>query len=71
MFSGQTVDATSALVKFTYYGDLDLDGDVDMTDANTLESNFGKTGAIWTDGDLNYDGTVNTADFDLLALKYR
>jgi hypothetical protein len=32
-----------------------------------LATNFGKTGKFWSDGDFNFDGTVNTSHFTALA----
>ncbi len=69
-FGGQQVDDTSVLVRFTRYGDANLDGQVNLTDFNRLASNFGSTSAIWTQGDFNYDGLVNLADFNRLASNF-
>jgi autotransporter-associated beta strand protein len=70
-FSGQQVDNTAVLVRFTRYGDANLDGTVNLGDFNALAANFGATGAtVWTQGDFNYDGNVNLADFNLLAANF-
>ena len=66
-FSGQTVDETSVLVKFTLAGDANLDGSVNLIDFNKLAANFGQAGRLWFEGDFNYDGLVNLSDFNLLA----
>jgi hypothetical protein len=47
-------------------GDVNGDGRVNITDFQRLETNYGKTGATWADGDFNYDGTVNDADVRIL-----
>jgi hypothetical protein len=48
-------------------GDIDLDGDVDRTDAARFTSYFGRpTGATWTTGDFNADGRATLADWALL-----
>ena len=39
-FGGVSVDATSVLIKFTYSGDADLDGDADGVDIGTWATNF-------------------------------
>jgi hypothetical protein len=58
----------SITVKYTYYGDADLDGAVSSVDFNALVSGYGKTsGANWADGDFDYDGKVTTKDFNYLA----
>src|SRR5262249_41217809 len=63
-FSGESVDSTAMLVKWTRVGDANLDGDADGVDIGTWATNFtgelGGTGSkVWTDGDWDYDG-----DFD-------
>jgi hypothetical protein len=66
-FSGQDVDDSAVLIKFTLAGDANLDGAVNLIDFNKLASNFGQSGRFWFDGDFNYDGQVNLIDFNLLA----
>jgi hypothetical protein len=70
-FSGQAVDPTSVLVKYTYYGDTNLDGKVDIQDLLALATHYNTTGDIWTSGDLNYDGAVNNVDLGLLAANWQ
>jgi GH43 family beta-xylosidase len=51
-----------------FEGDANRDGVVNLTDFNTLASNFGlQTGATWEQGDFNGDGAVNLTDFNALA----
>ena len=58
----------SVLVKYTYYGDTNLDGAVSSIDFTNLVAGYGMTsGAAWAQGDFNYDNKVNTLDFNLLA----
>ena len=66
-FMGQAVDDTSILVRYTRYGDANLDGTVNLADFNRLAGSFGATDAYWTQGDFNYDQTANLQDFNLLA----
>jgi autotransporter-associated beta strand protein len=66
-FIGDFVDADAVLIRFTRYGDANVDGTVNLTDFNRLAGNFGLSGKVWFDGDFNYDGTVNLTDFNLLA----
>jgi hypothetical protein len=63
-FDGQTVDATTVLVKFTWLGDANLDGIVDASDLARISA----TGTTWASGDFNYDGVVNADDYALFAL---
>jgi photosystem II stability/assembly factor-like uncharacterized protein len=66
-FSGQIVDSTSVLVRFTLYGDANLDAEVTSVDFNVMQSGFGAPRSLWTSGDFTYDGKVTTLDFNLLA----
>ena len=50
----------------TFYGDADLDGDVDEDDNEILDDNWQQAGN-WTDGDFNGDGIVNAYDMNLMA----
>jgi len=67
-FAGETVDATSVLVKYTYWGDANLDGVVDANDYDIIDRNFlfppapGNTG--WWTGDFTYDGAIDANDYD-------
>ena len=71
VFAGQSVDATSLLVAYTYTGDANLDGTVNALDFNAVASNFGAvSGMVWTNGDFNYDGIVNTQDFTSMAANF-
>jgi hypothetical protein len=69
-FMGQTVDADAVLVRYTRYGDANLDGMINLNDFNRLASSFGTNGKTWSQGDFNYDGTVNLSDFNLLASNF-
>ena len=54
-------------VKYTLYGDANLDGVVNGEDFTIMASNLGKQVSGWDRGDFNYDGTVNGEDFTLLT----
>jgi hypothetical protein len=69
-FAGQTVDPSSLLIKFTYFGDTDLDGKVDVADLGTLATNW-QTQQPWSGGDFDYNGTVNVNDLGLLATNWQ
>src|SRR5581483_1412216 len=68
-FSGQTVDADSIVIKYTYSGDANLDGTVNALDFNAVASNFGSA-AVWSGGDFNYDSVVNASDFTALGQNF-
>jgi fibronectin-binding autotransporter adhesin len=60
--------ATDVLVKYTYAGDANLDGKVDIGDLGLLAGSWQQlTGKVWFDGDFSYDGAVNIGDLGLLA----
>jgi hypothetical protein len=69
-FSGQAVDNTAVLLKYTAYGDTNLDGTVNLSDFNRLASSFGQAARRWVHGDTNYDGSVNLFDFNRLAANF-
>lgn len=51
-------------------GDVDLDGDVDLSDLAELLANYGMTDATWINGDLDLDGDVDIADLATLLGVY-
>jgi hypothetical protein len=55
---------------FVWAGDANHDRTVNLTDFNTLASNFGQSGRNFTQGDFNYDTIVNLQDFNILASKF-
>jgi hypothetical protein len=69
-FAGQSVDDTTVLVRYTLYGDADLNRSVDTIDFNLLAANFSLSGKRWNQGDFDYNGSVDTIDFNLLASSF-
>jgi hypothetical protein len=48
-----------------------LDGKDTALDYNALAANFGSGATkVWSQGDFNYDGVVNTLDFTALAQNF-
>lgn len=68
-FAGESIDATSVLVRFTLPGDANLDRIVNISDFSLLAANFNQAG-IWSRGDFNYDGSININDFAALAANF-
>ena len=66
LFDGQTVDATTVLVKYTYTGDATLDGKVDVDDFGRIDFSVSIAGRGWSNGDFNYDGKINVDDYGSL-----
>jgi hypothetical protein len=74
-FNGQSVDANAILVKYSYDGDSDLDGDVDADDYARLDAGYAQKNdvgfvASYRNGDLNYSGSINSDDFFLIDRAY-
>jgi glucose/arabinose dehydrogenase len=69
-FAGHAVDSSSVLIKYTYAGDTDLDGDVDVADLGALASSW-QGSAAWTGGDFDYNGFVNVNDLGMLASNWQ
>jgi hypothetical protein len=70
-FGGAEADETSVLVRCTYYGDTNLSGNVDSTDFAAFLPGYGLvSGGTWRTGDFNFDGKVNTLDFNQLSCNF-
>ncbi|MFN0135578.1 MAG: hypothetical protein ACKVS9_05600 [Phycisphaerae bacterium] len=55
----------------TFPGDLDVDGDVDLSDLATLLASFGTaSGATLADGDVDGDGDVDLSDLAALLANF-
>jgi hypothetical protein len=65
-FSGQTIDNTAVLIKFTYYGDADFSGFVDFDDYVRTDSGFNAGASGWLNGDFDYSNAVDFDDFVLI-----
>jgi len=70
LFSGQSIDTTSLLTKYTYYGDADFNGQVNFDDYSRIDAGFstGRTG--WINGDFDLSGVVNFDDYSLIDLAF-
>jgi hypothetical protein len=67
-FKGVTgLTANDVLVKYTYAGDANLDGKVDIGDLGLLAGAWQQSGKTWFDGDFTYNGIVDIGDLGLLA----
>lgn len=58
------------LVRYTWYGDATLDGNVNFADLLRLSQNYGKADTGWADGDFNYDSNVGFHDLLRLSQAY-
>ncbi len=59
---------SSVLVKYTWFGDSNLDGIVDGSDYALIDTGFTAGGALggWVFGDYDYSGTVDGSDYALI-----
>ncbi len=65
-FDNQSSSATDILIKYTYYGDANLDGVVNGDDYTLIDSGFSIGEHYWMNGDFNYDGTIDGSDYSLI-----
>jgi hypothetical protein len=72
-FEGQPVSDSDVLIKYTYYGDTNLDGKVDGTDYSRIDNAYAYNQSHssspltgWFNGDFNYDGVINGSDYTLI-----
>jgi len=65
-FDNEPVDASSVLVKYTWNGDMNLDGVVNADDYFLIDTGFITQGTVYRNGDLNYDGVANADDYFMI-----
>ncbi|HEV8606245.1 MAG TPA: hypothetical protein VGQ99_12805 [Tepidisphaeraceae bacterium] len=65
-FAGESVDINAVLVKYTYTGDADLDGDIDADDYAHIDAGFTSHLAAYGDGDFDYSATIDADDYFLI-----
>jgi autotransporter-associated beta strand protein len=69
-FESQTLGTGDVAVKYTYYGDANLDGKVDGTDYSRIDNGYLLHLTGWYNGDFNYDNVVNGSDYTLIDNAY-
>ena len=65
-WAGQTVTATDTLVLYTYGGDANLDGKINVDDYGRIDLNIPLGTRGWYNGDFNYDGKINVDDYGII-----
>ncbi len=70
LWSGQTVDATSVLVRYVLSGDANLDGTIDGDDYFSIDSGYSAQSPEYAAGDFNYDGRIDADDYFLIDSNY-
>jgi fibronectin-binding autotransporter adhesin len=66
LFDGVSSSPADVLVKYTYYGDANLDGKVDGSDYSRVDAGYLSGATGWYNGDFNYDGVINGSDYTLI-----
>jgi autotransporter-associated beta strand protein len=71
LYDGIAPGPADVLAKYTYFGDANLDGQVDGSDYTLIDAGFNsqKTAAPltgWYNGDFNYDGQIDGSDYTLI-----
>ena len=66
LFAGETVDATTVIVKYTYGGDANFDGKINVDDYGRIDFNVPLGTSGWYNGDFNYDGKINVDDYGII-----
>jgi len=65
-WNGVTIEANAVVGKYTYFGDVNFDGQVTGDDYTIIDSNLNTTppvGFEWLSGDANLDGMVTGDDY--------
>jgi len=70
LFDGVAVQPTDILVKYTTYGDADLNGVTNDDDYTLLQIGYGNTGVGWELGDFDRNGVVNDDDYTFIQIGY-
>jgi autotransporter-associated beta strand protein len=70
LVDGISTTTNDVLVKYTYYGDANLDGTVSGADYQQIDMGYGMHLTGWSNGDFNYDGVVDGSDFSLIDNAY-
>jgi hypothetical protein len=65
-FEGQPTSVNDVLVKYTYYGDTNLDGQVNSADYAVVDNGYLNHLTGWSNGDSNYDNVINGSDYTLI-----
>jgi subtilase family serine protease len=65
-FDNASPVSSDIIIKYTYYGDTNLDGKVDGSDYTNIDNGYMNNLTGWANGDLNYDNKVNGSDYTLM-----
>jgi autotransporter-associated beta strand protein len=65
-WAGVAVPDGAVLVAYTYGGDSNLDGKINIDDYTRIDSGVSAGLSGWSNGDFNYDGKVNIDDYTVI-----
>jgi autotransporter-associated beta strand protein len=65
-WAGQVVSAGDVLVMYTYGGDANLDGKLNIIDYVQIDQGLASGLSGWSNGDFNYDGKINILDYVII-----
>jgi hypothetical protein len=68
LFGTETVDGSSVLVKYTWLGDADMNGELNGDDYFAIDSHVLQSGGVFgvTVGDFDLNGEINGDDYFLI-----
>src|SRR6185295_17690875 len=66
VWNGQTVTGSDTLVMYTYGGDANLDGKINVDDYGHIDTSIPLGLSGWFNGDFNYDGKINVDDYGII-----
>jgi fibronectin type 3 domain-containing protein len=70
LFDGINPASSDVLVKYTYYGDANLDGKPDGSDFTRIDNGYLNHLTGWYNGDFNYSGAIDGSDYTLIDNGY-
>ena len=65
-----TIAPGDTLVRYTYYGDADLNGVVNFDDYSRTDAGFNARRTGWVNGDFDYNDVINFDDYSLIDLAF-
>jgi hypothetical protein len=69
-FDSTPVATTDVLIKHTYNGDTDFNGQVNFDDYVRVDNGFNNHLSGWVNGDFDYNGAVNFDDYVLIDFAF-
>lgn len=69
-FNLYAVTPSDVLVKYTFYGDTDLNDVVDFDDYARIDGGFNNGLTGWLNGDFDYNGVIDFDDYSLIDLAF-